>query len=80
MTEEIRTRANELHKQIETTQARLNIILDMRDSGNVLSLHDSEVGTVQIPVEHVLKYDILDIAEHALTKELLNIQEEYKKL
>lgn len=80
MTEELRQRANALHKQIEDLQARINIILDMRDSGNVLSLFDSEIGTVQIPAEHVLKYDILDIAEHALTKELLNIQEEYKKL
>ena len=80
MTEEIRQKANELHKQIENTQNRLNIILDMRNSGNVLSLHDSEIGTVQIPSEHVLKYDILDTVEHALTKELQNAQEEYKKL
>lgn len=80
MTDEIRTRANELHKQIETTQARLNIILDMRDSGNVLSLHDSEIGTVQIPAEHVLKFDLLDAAEHALTKELYDLVKEYEKL
>lgn len=80
MTDEIRTRANELYKQITDTQAKLNIILDMRDSGNALSLFDSEIGTVQIPAEHVLKFDLLDTAEHALTKELQNVQEEYKKL
>ena len=80
MTEELRQRANELHSRIEDLQARLNIILDMRESGNALSLFDSEVGTVQIPAEHVLKFDLLDVAEHALTKELQNANEEYKKL
>lgn len=80
MTEELRQKANALHKQIEDTQAKLNIILNMHDSGNVLTLHDSKVGSISILSDHVLKYDILDIAEHALTKELLNIQEEYEKL
>lgn len=80
MTDEIRTRANELHEQIIDTQARLNIILDMRSSGNALSLFDSEIGSIQIPAEHVLKFDLLDVAEHALTSELRNAQEEYKKL
>ena len=80
MTEEVHQKANTLHKQITDLQARINIILDMRDSGNVLSLYDLEIGTVQIPPEHVLKYDILDVVEHALTKELQNAQEEYKKL
>ena len=80
MTEELRQRANALHKQIEDTQARINIILDMRDSGNSLTLHDSEVGSVHIQPDHVLKADILDVVEHALTKELFDLQEEYKKL
>lgn len=80
MTEELRQRANALHKQIEDLQVRINIILDMRDSGCVLSLHDSKVGSIHIQSDHVLKADILDIAEHALTKELFDLQEEYKKL
>lgn len=80
MTDEIRQRANALYKQIEDTQNKLNIILDMRDSGNALSLHDSRVGSVHIQSDHVLKADILDEAEHALTKELFDLQEEYKKL
>ena len=80
MTEELRQRANELHKQITDTQARINIILDMRDSGCALSLHDSEVGTLFIQADGVLKYDILDIVEHALTKELYDLQKEYEKL
>lgn len=80
MTEELRQRANALHKQIEDLQARINIILDMRDSGKVLTLHDSEVGSVHIQSEHVLKADILDIVEHTLTKELYDLQKEYEKL
>lgn len=80
MTEEIRQRANALHKQIEDTQNRLNIILDMRDSGKVLTLHDTSIGTVVIQPDHTLKYDILDEVEHALTRELNDLQEEYKKL
>ena len=80
MTEEIHKKANELHEQIADTQARLNIILDMRNSGNVLSLHDSEVGIVFIPSDYILKFDLLDAVEHAFTKELLKAQEEYKKL
>jgi hypothetical protein len=80
MTDEIRHKANTLHKQIEDTQNKLNIILDMRDSGKVLTLHDSEVGSVHIQSDHVLKYDILDEVEHTLTKELYDLQEEYKKL
>lgn len=80
MTEELRQRANALHDQITDTQARLNIILDMRDSGNALTLHDSRVGSICIPSDHVLKADILDAVEHALTRELLDAQKEYEKL
>ena len=80
MTEELRQRANALHKQIEDTQARLNIILDMRDSGNALTLFDSKIGSIHIQSDHTLKYDILDEVEHALTRELQDLTEEYKKL
>ena len=80
MTDELRQRANELHSQITDTQQKLNIILDMRDSGSALSLHDTHVGSICIQSEHVLKADILDIVEHALTKELQSLQKEYKKL
>lgn len=80
MTEELRQRANALHKQITDTQARINIIMDMRDSGNALTLHDSAIGSIQIQPEHVLKADILDIVEHALTRELYDLQKEYDAL
>lgn len=80
MTEELRQKANELHKQIADLQARINIILDMRDSGDALSLHDSKVGTISIRSGEVLKADILDMVEHALTKELLDVQKEYEAL
>lgn len=80
MTDELRQRANALHKQIEDLQTRINIILDMRDSGNTLTLHDSAVGSIHIQSDHVLKADILDIVEHALTKELYDLQKEYEAL
>lgn len=80
MTEELRQKANELHKQIADVQAKLNIILDMHDSGDALSLHDSKVGTISIRSGEVLKADILDMVEHVLTKELQDLQKEYKKL
>lgn len=80
MTEELRQKANEYHKQITDLQTRINIILDMRDSGDVLTLHDSKVGSIHIQSEHVLKADILDIVEHALTKELQDLVKEYEKL
>lgn len=80
MTEELRQRANALHKQITDLQTRINIILDMRDSNNILTLHDSKVGTVHIQSEHVLKADILDIVEHALTRELQDLVKEYDAL
>lgn len=80
MTDELRQKANELHKQIDDTQVKLNIILDMRDSGKVLTLHDGSIGSVSIQPDHVLKYDILDMVEHTLTKELQDLTEEYKKL
>ena len=80
MTEETRQRANALHKQIEDTQARINIIMDMRDSGAVLTLHDSKIGTVHIQSDHTLKYDILDEVEHALTRELQDLVKEYEAL
>lgn len=80
MTEELRQRANALHKQIEDTQNRLAIILDMRDSDNALTLHDSAIGSIRIQPEHVLKADILDVVEHALTKELQYLQKEYEAL
>lgn len=80
MTEELRQKANEYHKQITDLQTRINIILDMRDSGCALSLHDSKVGSIHIQSDHVLKADILDEVEHALTKELYDLQKEYEKL
>lgn len=80
MTEELRQKANEYHKQITDLQTRINIILDMRDSGDVLTLHDSKVGSIHIQSDHTLKYDILDVVEHALTKELYDLQKEYEKL
>ena len=80
MTEELRQKANEYHRQITDLQTRINIIMDMRDSGNTLTLHDSAIGSIHIQPEHVLKADILDIAEHALTKELYDLQKEYEKL
>lgn len=80
MTDELRQKANEYHKQITDLQARINIILDMRDSGNALTLHDSRVGSIHIESDHVLKADILDIVEHALTKELQDLVKEYEKL
>lgn len=80
MTEELRQKANELHSQIQDVQNRLNIILDMRDSGNSLTLHDTKIGTVSIRFDHALKYDILDVVEHTLTRELQDLQKEYEKL
>lgn len=80
MTEELRQKANALHKQIEDAQARINIIMDMRDSGNALTLHDSRVGSIHIESDHVLKADILDAVEHALTRELQDLVKEYEKL
>ena len=80
MTEELRQKANEYHKQITDLQTRINIILDMRDSGDVLTLHDSKVGSIHIQSDHTLKYDILDVVEHTLTKELYDLQKEYEKL
>lgn len=80
MTEELRQKANEYHKQITDLQTRINIILDMRDSGNALTLHDAHIGSICIQSDHVLKYDILDIVERALTKELYDLQKEYEAL
>lgn len=80
MTDELRQKANEYHRQITDLQTRINIIMDMRDSGNALTLHDSAIGSIHIQSEHVLKADILDIVEHALTKELYDLQKEYEKL
>lgn len=80
MTEELRQKANALHKQITDLQTRINIILDMRDSGDVLTLHDSKVGSIHIQSDHVLKADILDMVEHTLTRELLDLQKEFEKL
>lgn len=61
MTEELRQKANEYHTQIADVQTKLNIILDMRDSDNTLSLHDTKVGSIRIQSDHVLKADILDV-------------------
>ena len=80
MTDELRQKANTLHKQIEDTQNRINIILDMRDSGASLTLHDPKVGSICILPDHVLKADILDMVEHTLTRELQDLVKEYEAL
>lgn len=77
MTDEIRLRANELHRQIEDTQNRISIIADMEDLAHI-SLYNSSIGSVELPPD--IRDEVLGLVLTSFLKQREDLENEYKKL
>lgn len=80
MTDEVRQRANALHKQIEDLDAQIRIIEDMHHSDNNLTLEVDTIGAVTIWGEDELKDDIIDIVLNRLNTRKGEVEDAYREL
>lgn len=80
MTEELRQRANALHKQIEDLTNEIQLVEDMHHSGNNLYLSCSDTGAITIAGDEQLKDDLLDIILSRLNAKKEEVEDEYRML
>lgn len=80
MTEELRQRANVLHKQITDLEAQIAIVEDMHHCDNSIQIRCNQVGEITIPAEGELKDDIIDIILNRLGDKKEEVEDEYRRL
>lgn len=80
MTEELRQRANVLHKQITDLEAQIAIVEDMHHCDNSIQLRCNQVGEITIPAEGELKDDIIDLILNRLNTKKGEVEDEYRRL
>lgn len=80
MTEELRQRANVLHKQIEDLTNEIQIVEDMHHCDNNLHLSVDTIGAITIAGDDELKDDIIDIILNRLTAKKEEVEDEYRRL
>lgn len=80
MTEELRQRANVLHKQLEDLDAQIQIVEDMHHCDNSIQIRCNQVGEITIPAEGELKDDIIDLILGRLNNKKEEVEDEYRRL
>ena len=81
MTEEIRTKANQLARQLEDLEDQIQIVEDMHHSDNSIQIRCSQAGEITIAGDDELKDVIIDLILNKLTtQKLLNIHAAYLML
>lgn len=80
MTEELRQRANVLHKQITDLEAQIHIVEDMHHCDYGLQLKVDQIGSIFIPAEGELKDDILDVVLNRLNTKKGEVEDAYREL
>lgn len=80
MTEELRQRANVLHKQITDLEAQIAIVEDMHHCDNSIQIRCNQVGDVTIADDDELKDDIIDIILNRLNTKKGEVEDEYRRL
>ena len=80
MTDELRQRANILHKQITDLTAQVQIIEEMHHSDNSIQIRCSQVGEITIPNDDELKDDIIDLILGRLNNKKEEVEDEYRRL
>ena len=80
MTEELRQRANVLHKQITDLEAQIAIVEDMHHCDNSIQIRCNQVGEITIAGDDELKDDIIDIILNKLNTKKEEAEDEYRRL
>lgn len=75
MTEELRQRANVLHKQITDLEAQIHIVEDMHHCDNSI-----QIGDITILADDELKDDIIDMILNRLNTKKGEVEDEYREL
>lgn len=79
MTEEIRTKANQLARQLEDLKAQVQIVEDMYCDIDI-HIACEGVGDVTITYDDELKDTILDVVLNKLTTQKEEVEDEYRRL
>lgn len=80
MTDELRQRANALHKQIVDLRAQIQIIEELHHSDNSIQIRCGQVGEITIPDGDELKDDIIDLILGRLNNKKEEVEDEYRRL
>lgn len=80
MTEEIRTKANQLARQLEDLEDQIQIIEDMHRSNNSIQIRCNHVGEITIAGDDELKDGIIDLILDKLTTQKEEVEDEYRRL
>lgn len=80
MTEEIRTKANQLARQLEDLEDQIQIVEDMHHSDNSIHIRCSQVGEATIAGDDELKDAIIDLILNKLTTQKEEVEDEYRRL
>lgn len=80
MTEEIRTKANQLARQLEDLKAQVQIVEDMHHCDVDIHIACEGVGDVTITYDDELKDAILDVVLNRLNAKKEEVEDEYRRL
>ena len=80
MTEELRQKANALHRQIEDLTDEIKIVEDMHHSDNSIQIRCSHAGGITIAGDDELKNVIIDLILNKLTTQKEEVEDEYRRL
>lgn len=80
MTEELRQKANVLHRQLEDLEDQIQIVEDIHHSANSIQIQCSRAGEITITGDDELKDDIIDLILNKLTTQKEEVEDEYRRL
>ena len=80
MTEELRQRANVLHKQITDLKNEIELVEDMHHCDNCIIITCNSIGSITIPDDSELKADIIDLVLSKLNERKEEVEDEYREL
>lgn len=80
MTEELRQKANILHRQIRDLEEQVQIIEDMHHCDNSIQIRCNQIGEITIAGDDELKDDIIDLVLNKLNTKKGEAEDEYRRL
>lgn len=80
MTEEIRTKANQLVRQLEGLKDQVQIVEDMHHCAVDIHIACEGVGDITITYDDELKDAILDVVLNRLNTQKGEVEDEYRRL